>query len=429
VRADFVWAGSSENLGGMSNMAGRGRIPLLVIGGGIGGLAAAIAASKAGQPVQVIEKAEAFAELGAGLQLGPNATRMLDRLGILAAVRRKAMFPRCLVMRDAVSGQHITSLDLGEKFLKHFEYPYLVMHRGDLLAAELAACQASDLITLEAHKEVVAIEDLGDGACMTCADGSTYECEALIGADGLWSHTRKVVHDDGEPICAQYVAYRGTIPVEEAPEGSDLENMTIWVGPEMHFVQYVVHEGTLFNQVAVFRSHRYQPGHEYVDDWGTAEELDERFRTLCPRVRSAVTKIKRNRRWPMFDRLPIPNWTRGHITLLGDAAHPMLQYIAQGACQALEDAVCLGESLSKYQNNPAQAFAAYQESRIPRSARVQRAARLFGELMHLDGVARAIRNELLHQRAAGDFKYCEFLYGYHEATSDADRRQQGQSPV
>ena len=119
----------------------------------------------------------------------------------------------------------------------------------------------------------------------------------------------KVVHDDGEPICAQYVAYRGTIPVKEAPEGSDLENMTIWVRPEMHFVQYVVHAGNLFNQVAVFRSHRYQPGHDYLDDWGTAEELDERFRTLCPRVRSAVTKIKRHWRWPMFDRPPIPNWT------------------------------------------------------------------------------------------------------------------------
>jgi 3-hydroxybenzoate 6-monooxygenase len=136
-------------------------------------------------------------------------------------------------------------------------------------------------------------------------------------------------------------------------------------------------------------------------------------------VRSAVTKIKRHRRWPMFDRLPIPNWTRGHITLLGDAAHPMLQYIAQGACQALEDAVCLGESLSNYKDNPAQAFAAYQEPRIERSARVQRAARFFGELMHLDGVARAIRNELLQQRAADDFKYCEFLYGYKEATGGA----------
>jgi salicylate hydroxylase len=131
----------------------------------------------------------------------------------------------------------------------------------------------------------------------------------------------------------------------------------------------------------------------------------------------------------MFDRLPIPNWTRGHVTLLGDAAHPMLQYIAQGACQALEDAVCLGESLSKYQNNPAQAFAAYQQPRIRRSARVQRAARFFGELMHLDGVARAIRNALLYQRTADGFKYVEFLYGNKDATSAAARRKQVQSPV
>ena len=176
-------------------MPGRSRIQLLVIGGGIGGLAAAIAASKAGQPVHVIEKAEAFAELGAGLQLGPNVTRMLERLGILAEVLTTATFPRFLVMRDAVSGQHITSLDLGETFLQQFGYPYIVMHRGDLLAAELAACHASDLITLEAQKDVVAVEDLGDGARVTCADGSLMSATrssarmACGPAPGKWSTT------------------------------------------------------------------------------------------------------------------------------------------------------------------------------------------------------------------------------------------------
>jgi 3-hydroxybenzoate 6-monooxygenase len=205
------------------------------------------------------------------------------------------------------------------------------------------------------------------------------------------------------------VAYRGTIGTDEAPEESDFDNMTIWVGPDMHFVQYVVKAGKLFNQVAVFRSYRYREG---SDDWGTVEELDEHYSKLHPRVRAAAAKIKRNRRWPMFDRLPIETWTRNHITLLGDAAHPMLQYIAQGACQALEDAVCLGQSLQQFPGDPACAFRTYQERRIPRTARVQATARFFGEVKHVDGVGRALRNALLEKRAADDFEYFEWLYGY-----------------
>jgi len=385
------------------------RIPLLIIGGGIGGLATALAASRAGHSAHVIEKAEQFTEIGAGLQLAPNATRMLDRVGILDEVKKHAAFPRRLVMMDALSGLEITALNLRAKFLQHFEYPYIVMHRGDLLAAELEACRASKRTTLEADKDAVRIEDLGDGARVECADGSVYECDALVGADGLWSKTRGIVQDDGEPICSQFVAYRGTIPIDEAPAESELDAMVIWVGPDLHFVQYVVHHGTLFNQVAVFRSYRYKPDSE---DWGTAEELEEHFSKMCPRVRNAVAKIKRNRRWPMLDRLPIPNWTRNRITILGDAAHPMLQYIAQGACQALEDAVCLGESLKEYGGDAAWAFPDYQQRRIPRTARVQKAARFFGDLKHVNGVGISLRNALLAKRTPDDFEYFEWLYGY-----------------
>ena len=389
-------------------MTRRGRIPILIAGGGIGGLAAALAISRAGLPAHVLEKSGEFSEIGAGLQLAPNATRMLDRLGILPEIRRQAHFPERLIMMDAVTGRPITALDLGPKFLQHFGHPYILMHRGELLATELAACRAHPLITLENHKEVVSAEDLGDGAAVHCADGSVYECDALIGADGLWSTVRKLVHDDGDPICSQFVAYRGTISIEEAPYGSDLRNMVIWVGPDMHFVQYVVKAGKLFNQVAVFRSHRYRAD---SDDWGTVEELDEHYGKLCEAVRTAVKKIGRARRWPMFDRLPIPNWTRNRITLLGDAAHPMLQYIAQGACQALEDAVYLGECFGQFSGDVPKALAVYQQRRIPRTARVQGIARFFGELKHVDGVGRILRNELLGRRAADDFEYFEWLYG------------------
>jgi 3-hydroxybenzoate 6-monooxygenase len=161
--------------------------------------------------------------------------------------------------------------------------------------------------------------------------------------------------------------------------------------------------------VAVFASYRYRPD---SDDWCTVEALEEHFGPMCPRVRDAVAKIGRNRRWPMLDRLPIPNWTRGRITLLGDAAHPMLQYLAQGACQALEDALCLGDSLHKHGADAGRAFLDYQERRIARTARVQTMARLFGDVKHLHGVGISLRNALLAKRTANDFEYFEWLYGY-----------------
>src|SRR5260370_21197070 len=363
------------------------RIPILIVGGGMGGLAAALAASHAGYRGQVIEKAEECTEIGAGLQLARNATWMRDRLGIWSEIQRHAIFPKRLIMMDAVSGQLITSLNLDQKFLEHFGYPYIVMHRGDLLSVELEACRQNSHITLENNRDAVRIEDLGDGARVECADGSIYECEALVGVDGLWSTARKVVHDDGDPICAQFVAYRGTLPIEAAPPDSDFDNVTLWVGPDLHFVQYCVRRGKLFNQVAVFRSYRYKEGSE---DWGGVDELEAHFGKMCPRVRAAVAKIKRNRCWPMLDRLPTPNWTRNRITLLGDAAHPMLQYIAQGACQALEDAVCLGHNLKKYGGHAGGAFLADYEPRLQGSPRVPDITPRFCETKHVHFVGLCI---------------------------------------
>ena len=383
------------------------RIPLLIIGGGIGGLATALAVARTGRPAHVLERAPEFAELGAGLQLAPNASRVLDQLGILQEVHKQAFFPRRLLMMDMVAGEEITSLALDQKFLDRYRYPYFVVHRGDLLNIEVEACRAaSNLITLESHKEAVSIEDLGDGARVQCADGSVYECDVLIGADGLWSATRKVVHDDGDAICAEHVAYRGVIPMNEMPPHPGLDSMTIWIGPGKHFVQYPLRRGEICNQVAVFHSRRYKPG---SDDWGTPQELDEAFAEACDYVRRAATLMERGRRWPMHDRLPIPNWTRNRITLLGDAAHPMLQYLAQGACQALEDVVCLVDALAQHEGDVASAFRVYQEARSPRTARVQTWARNFGEILHAPQAGAHIRRALA-EHSDNEFFYFDWLY-------------------
>lgn len=385
------------------------RVPLLIVGGGIGGLAAALGLANIGRTVHVLEKAPEFSEIGAGLQLAPNASRMLDRLGVLKELHRHAVFPERLVWMDALSGERITALDLGRKFQETYGYPYIVMHRHDLLDTLLAACRASPRITLETKKDVVAVEDLGDGARARCADGSVYECDTLIGADGLWSPTRKLVHDDGEPVCAQYVAYRGTIPMQEMSEHVGLDNVVIWTGPEMHLVQYPVRRAELYNQVAVFRSHRYRPDSE---DWGTVEELDQHFSPTCAYVRGALRLIKRNRRWPMYDRAPIATWTRNRIALLGDAAHPMLQYVAQGAAQAIEDAVCLADKIERHGDDMPKALLAYQEARYLRTARVQLTSRFFGEVLHVGGVGMTLRNALIQPRPHDSFFEVDWLYRY-----------------
>ena len=237
----------------------------LVLGGGIGGLAVALGLARRGRDVHVIEKADAFGEIGAGLQLAPNASRALADLGVLDAIDAFAVFPQRMVWMDAISGEQVTSLDLGAPFIARYGYRYIVMHRSDLLDALLAACRAHDRITLETAKDVRHVDDRGDTAEVTFADGTTYAADIVIGADGLWSTARKAIVDDGEPLCSQYVAYRGAIPIDEISVHAGLDSVTLWTGPNLHLVQYPVRRGELYNQVAVFKSDRYRPD---SDDWG-----------------------------------------------------------------------------------------------------------------------------------------------------------------
>jgi salicylate hydroxylase len=305
----------------------------------------------------------------------------------------------------------VRAFDVGPEFISRYGHPYFVMHRGDLLDALLAGCRGNKLITLEASKELASLEDLGSGARATFSDGTVYECDALIGADGLHSTTRRFVAGDGDPVCHPWVAYRGAIPMSDVSKHAGLDNVVMYMGPGLHFVQYPLRRGELYNQVAVFESKRFKPD---SDDWGTPDELDEAFSGTCDYVRGALKVIKRDRRWPMIDRVPIANWTRNRITLMGDAAHPMLQYLAQGACQAIEDAAVLAEEVEKHGSDYAQAFLEYQNRRYLRTARVQTTARFAGDyLFHLDGVARLVRNNLMHGSSPTDYTPLDWLYGRH----------------
>jgi 3-hydroxybenzoate 6-monooxygenase len=394
--------------GSVAARGGAGSGEVLVAGGGIGGLTAALALARKGQRVRVLERSHEFAELGAGLQMAPNASRVLARLGVLDRVIEVGVPPRRLVFRSAVTGRDLAAIDVGERFRRRYGGPYVVLHRSDLLDILVGACTAAG-VTLSPDSEVVTVTDRGDAVDVTCADGTSHRGRAVIVADGLHSRLRKLFSDD-EPVCSGFAAYRGTVDVTQMTRHPGLDDVVAWIGPGLHLVQYPLRAGTLYNQVAVFRSRRYEAGEP---DWGGPDELDSAFAGCCDRVREALSSLWRDRYWPMYDRPPMDNWARGRVALLGDAAHPMLQYLAQGACQAIEDADALAGALARQAGPdgvPA-ALAAYVRARAPQAMRVQRTARLWGDVWHVDGVAAVLRDELFTRQAADYHRYTDWLYG------------------
>lgn len=380
---------------------------VIVVGGGIGGLAAAYGLGKIGKKVTVLEQAPVFSEVGAGLQLAPNALRALDELGLLDEVYKYAVFPRRHVFMDAIAGKELSGIDFGQSFKNRYGYPYIVMHRTDLHSVLLEACQSlSTIKTLSDHK-VTNVENLDGCAKVTCSNGNAYVGSIVIGADGLWSSIRNMIIED-QPVVSKYVAYRGTVPMDEMKVNINWDEKYTWIGPGLHMVQYPIRDKKVINQVAVFKSTNY---HEGAKEWGTPEELDEAYSKCCSTLRHSLNYIDRNRNWKMFDREPISNWTVGRVTLLGDAAHAMLQYLAQGGCQALEDAVCLTEKMKKYGDKIESALEEYQSERIPRSSMVQRGARQWGKIKHAeDPTTILLRNTIMENRTSDDYKYLDWMY-------------------
>lgn len=397
---------------------------VIIAGGGIGGLSAALMLARQGVGVRVLERAPEFGEVGAGLQLAPNITRMLDEVGVLEKILPVSVRPRRLVFMNAKSGEELTHLDLADAH-RRYGGPYIVLHRSDLLQALLDAARAEERISLHTGHEVTGIDNRDTEVVVRCANGAEFTGQLLLGADGLHSVVRRQIVDD-EPICSGYVAYRGAVPVEDVDRRASLDDVMVWMGPGMHLVQYPVRAGKLYNQVAVFRSQEYLEGKA---DWGTPEELDQTYSTMCEAVRVAIPSLQRNNRWPMYDREPIGTWTKGRVSLLGDAAHPMLQYLAQGAGQALLDGAALATTLPSLGSGPwrgealAKALADYENARLAFAGRVQSTARVWGDIWHVDDdVSILLRDEVFRSRAITDYHLVDWLYGPVRGESDTTAR-------
>jgi len=384
----------------------------LIAGGGIGGVAAALTLAKLGHHVHLFEQASEIKEIGAGIQLGPNAFYLFEQLQLTDRITAKAAFPDDLVVMDSLSGEEVIAISAAQLIRKRFGYPYGLIHRADLHAIMLEACEELPQITMHAGCKITDFQDHGDRVTVQMESGETFDGDALIGADGLWSNVRAKLVNDGPPRVSGHIAYRAVLPVEDVPEANRRNAMTLWAGPKNHLVHYPLRGGKLYNLVAVFHSDRYEEG---WDSYGDTDELNARFQGVVPEVKQMLDKIESWRMWVLCDREPISDWSQGRVTLLGDAAHPMLQYLAQGACMAMEDAFCLARKVNESGGDLPAAFIAYQKARYLRTARVQLSARLYGQVYHAAGATRDLRNAFLRGRTPEQF--CEgnaWLYDKNE---------------
>ena len=384
--------------------------PVLIAGGGIGGLAAALGLAQKGIASILLEKASVLGEIGAGIQLGPNAFHAFDHLGVGEAARGMAVYIDQLRLMDALTAEEITHIDLRDAFRARFGNPYAVVHRGDLHGVLLKACENHELIDLRVSSEVIGYDQDGASVTARLASGGRITGSLLVGADGLWSNIRKQVAADGPPRVSGHTTYRSVIPTEEMPEDLRWNAATLWAGPKCHIVHYPLSGWKVFNLVVTY--HNDAP-ELVVGKPVSDEEVMQGFRHVHPRAQDIIRHGRNWRLWVLCDRDPTERWVDGRVTLLGDAAHPMMQYFAQGACMALEDAVCLSHMLGAYPDDHASALERYRSQRFPRTARVQLLSRAIGEhIYHPSGDHARIRNAIMRAKTSEDYyNDLAWLYG------------------
>ena len=387
---------------------------ILIAGGGIGGLAVALGLARRSIAVTVLEKAPRLGEIGAGIQLGPNAFHAFDALGVGEAARKMAVYIDWLRLMDALTAEEITHIDLGEAFRSRFGNPYAVVHRGDLHGVLLQACQDSPHIELRSDSEVVSYDQDGRSVTVRLHSGDTVAGRALIGADGLWSNVRKQVVGDGAPRVSGHTTYRSVIPTEQMPEELRWNAATLWAGPKCHIVHYPLSGWKLFNLVVTYHNDAPQP---VAGQPVSREEVLRGFEHIHPKAQQIIRHGNDWKLWVLCDREPVANWVDGRVALLGDAAHPMMQYMAQGACMAMEDAVCLAHMVEVHTGDLDKALEAYAERRVLRTARVQLQSRAIGDhIYHPDAVHAALRNSIMRSHSSADwYDKLAWLYGSTDA--------------
>lgn len=367
---------------------------ILISGGGIGGLACALALAQRGYDVTVCEQANEFKEVGAGLQVAPNALAVLDALGIGGDVKSKSVLIDSLMMMDGISGETVAEVVCDGAFQSRFGNPYAVAHRADLHGSLVSKCENHPRVTLRTNFKVVSFCQDEAGVTITSHGGHTLAGSALIGADGIRSCIRQGVLGDGSPVTAGAVIYRTLIPAEKMPLELRRASATMWAGPGAHLIYYPVSGWGQFNLGITVN----QPVANLEEGPVSQDEVVSTFSNWSEIPRRILGLSSSYQRYIIRHREPTERWTSGRVTLLGDAAHPTVQYLAQGAAMALEDALCLATEVANSSGDIASAFDKYQKIRIVRTARVQISSLMIGNLYHASGVGRQVRNSVFENR-------------------------------
>lgn len=392
----------------------EGTQTVIVAGAGIGGLTAALALARKGFRVTVLEQAARLEEAGAGIQLSPNAARLLIALGLKERLQAHVTTPALVAVRSGRTAREIVRIPLGDVAAQRYGAPYWVIHRGDLQAALVQAVRDTSAITLQLGTKVAGYTTHADGITVQTGpgtDGAAVSGIALIGADGLWSAVRTQLHGSVPPRFGRRTAWRATVPAQALPDvGKDV--VGLWLGTNAHLVHYPIKAGALVNVVAIVQDTWDRPG------WSEAGERDELMARFTPEAWSAqpraiVATPDRWLKWALFDRPPVRRWGDGPVTLLGDAAHPTLPFVAQGAAMAIEDAAVLADCLARDITDPARALRTYEDQRQARTARVRRAARVNRAVYHLGGPVGFGRDTVMRMLGGvGLLANHDWLYGW-----------------
>ena len=392
-------------------MTNTAKQKVIIVGGGIGGLAAALSLSRQGVEILLLEQADQIGEIGAGIQLGPNAFAALDALGVGEASRNRAVFTDHVTMMDAVDAAQVVRIETDEKFRERFGNPYAVIHRADIHLSILEAVQDNPLIQFKTSTHVEDVKVSSTGVEVTDSKGEVYKADAVIGCDGVKSVIRAKTIGMKHRVTG-HVVYRAVVDSENMPEELRINAPVLWAGPHCHLVHYPLRAGKQYNLVVTFHSREQE---EWGVRDGSKEEVLSYFQGIHPTPRQMLDRPTSWRRWATADADPVESWGQGRTTVLGDAAHPMTQYMAQGACMALEDAVTLGEAYAKTGGDLDATFRLYESVRIPRTARVVWSAREMGRLYHAKGVERQVRNLLWKGKTQDQFyTQLEWLYGWRK---------------
>jgi len=348
-------------------------------------------------------------EIGAGIQLGPNAFSAFDALGIGERARSRAVYTDRILMMDAVDESEVVNIPLGEPFRRRFGNPYAVTHRADMHLSLLEGVQESGRVELLTSTHVERVEQHDGHVVAIDREGRSHRGAAMIGCDGVKSAVRQ--QHVGDPVrVTGHVVYRAVVDEREFPGELKVNAPCLWAGPDCHVVHYPLRAGHQYNLVVTFRSQKRE---EWGVTDGSREEVLTYFDGIGPRPRQLLDLPKSWRRWATADREPVGRWSFGRVTLLGDAAHPMMQYLAQGACMALEDAVTLGQALAAERGDFERAFARYERARVTRTARVVLMTREMGRIYHARDVERLVRNDLFRGRTPERYyDSVEWLYGW-----------------